>query len=309
MRRRSRATDRREAFALTLLVVLGCGVGCRGENWSLGEHEVAAGGAGGALDRESFSKPVWLEELTSDANQDDASLTADQLEIFFASTRDGGVKREDVWMARRSSVADAFSEPELVEAVSSEDRETAAAISADGLTLWFASDRDDTLGGLDIWSASRASREDAFEDVVHHPELSTEFDDLPRAPSADGEFLPIAVRLDETDYDLHLAELTESGEYGNPIALEELNTEHLEGDATLVAGGLMIVFASDRDDPEGDLYMSVRAHRNDEFSEPVALDELNSDEEESDPWISGDGKTLFFSSKRRGSNEIFKATR
>jgi len=63
--------------------------------------------------------------------------------------------------------------PELVPGINSSTFETECFVTADGLTLYFASARGDSLGFHDIYSASRAARDAPFGAVVHHAELST----------------------------------------------------------------------------------------------------------------------------------------
>ena len=62
----------------------------------------------------------------------------------------------DIYTAIRNDVSAAWSSPALVTAISSEANEQAPRLSEDGQTLLFTSNRTGTLGGLDIWMATRA---------------------------------------------------------------------------------------------------------------------------------------------------------
>ncbi len=101
-----------------------------------------------------FSDVRPVSELGTPAN-DNPTLTSDLLEIFFTSNRDNA--STDVWTARRASPADPFGTVTLVSEASSPSFETSSAISSDGLTLWFGSDRLGGLGGLDIWVTQRST--------------------------------------------------------------------------------------------------------------------------------------------------------
>jgi hypothetical protein len=59
-------------------------------------------------------------------------------------------------------------------------------ISKDGLTIYFASDKIAGLGGLNIWVASRASKNGTFNVPSLVPNVNTEFDETPTFISNDG---------------------------------------------------------------------------------------------------------------------------
>lgn len=76
-------------------------------------------------------------------------LTDDELTIYFSSDAAGSI---DLWTATRANKTDPFGPAVLVEVVNSPATEYDAEISADGTTLWFASDRN---GNFDIYVATR----------------------------------------------------------------------------------------------------------------------------------------------------------
>jgi hypothetical protein len=84
--------------------------------------------------------------------EDHVTVTDDGLELIFSSTREGGEGRSDLWMSRRSAPNEPWPEPvNLGPAINSEDNESTPAVSADGLELYFASDRSDSGNGLSPW--------------------------------------------------------------------------------------------------------------------------------------------------------------
>jgi WD40-like Beta Propeller Repeat len=103
-----------------------------------------------------FGTPALVKELASSFKVENPTLTADSLQIFFTTNRNNGTNA-DVWFARRSAADEPFGVPEAIAAVNSDDRETSAAISADGLTLWFGSERPGGVGNVDIWVSERTS--------------------------------------------------------------------------------------------------------------------------------------------------------
>jgi hypothetical protein len=121
---------------------------------------------------EPFGEPQPVPGINSADSDYAISLTADGLEAYFNSHRPGS-RGADIWVGRRSSADD--DEPFTVrnlQEVNTIFWESAPSISADGLTLMWGDDFfGDSLGsgrrigghgGLDLWWASRASRQDPF---------------------------------------------------------------------------------------------------------------------------------------------------
>ncbi|MFB0553529.1 MAG: hypothetical protein ACETWQ_09465 [Phycisphaerae bacterium] len=88
------------------------------------------------------------------------TLSADGLLLFFSSgiwvpDRPGGLGKSDIWMASRKSRDADWGEPvNLGSPVNSPDGEISPVISADGSTLYFASNRPGGSGSNDLWQAS-----------------------------------------------------------------------------------------------------------------------------------------------------------
>ena len=60
-----------------------------------------------------FAPPTVVGELSSADEDDDPTLTADALEVYFVSTRAGGQGMGDIWRSVRSTVDDPWSPPSL----------------------------------------------------------------------------------------------------------------------------------------------------------------------------------------------------
>jgi hypothetical protein len=85
------------------------------------------------------------------------SIRHDGLEIFFVSNRPGSIANsQDLWVATRETVFDAWSEPiNLGSPVNTELVDVQPYISSDRETLFFASNRPGTLGSADIYMSTR----------------------------------------------------------------------------------------------------------------------------------------------------------
>src|SRR5262249_34464001 len=117
-------------------------------------------------------------------NVSNGTLTDDMLEIYFTSNK-------DIWVSRRASKDVPFGPSQGLDAINTTSKETSPAISADGLTLWFATDRADSTN-LDIWMAKRDSRDTDWGPPVSCPNLNSPGDDLPRPPGNHGLVMPIS---------------------------------------------------------------------------------------------------------------------
>jgi hypothetical protein len=245
------------------------------------------------------------------------TLTANQLELYFLSNRDGGPGNGDVWFAQRQASTDPFGAPTLVAAVSSPSRETSPALSSDGTTLWVASDRDGGLGGLDIWVSTRdpASPDAGWSAPVPVPQLNSAGDEIPRPPGQRGLVMPLSRRADSNaPYEMFAATrgtASATATWSAPVSMASVNTGGLDDDGFLTDDGLTLYFSSDRLNGTQDLFVTERPDPTSPFAPPVPLATLNtSTYDERDPWVSPDGHEIYFTSDRTGGSlQIFHATR
>jgi len=84
-----------------------------------------------------------------------ASMSADGLTLVFCSWRAPGCGKGDIWITTRAKTDSPWAEPEnLGPTVNARGTEAEPALSPDGSTLYFASDRSGGFGGLDLWWVS-----------------------------------------------------------------------------------------------------------------------------------------------------------
>src|SRR3989441_475711 len=148
-------------------------------------------------DEGAFGPPVLVSELSSPFRDTRTAIRRDGLEIFLSSGRPGDdvvgrfAGSEDLWVSTRATTSDAWSPPlnlNLVNQqlggppVNSAAFDGAPALSFDGTTLYFFSERTD-LGGvgkrdLYVTTRTRLSGPDLAENAgvvthekrAHHPE-------------------------------------------------------------------------------------------------------------------------------------------
>lgn len=257
-----------------------------------------------------FGDVEQVSELSTEGKDDNPSLSEDELLLCFTSERDEGTGDVDIWCGERPSTLDPFSEPVEPVGINSVGFESSVALSHDGLTLWFGSDREGGQGGVDIWTSRRSSRAQDFSAPIPEAALNSEFDDIPRPPGAGGRIFPISSRRQEDIYWTYLSDVGIDGSIAPPQLVEELAFEdQVLVDAHLSYDGLLLVFTMDPEgDDAGDILAAERESLDDAFGAPVRVEGINGPSNDRDPWPSRDGRTLYFSSDRDGDVDIYRAT-
>ncbi|MFT4647161.1 MAG: hypothetical protein ACI9X4_000368 [Glaciecola sp.] len=178
--------------------------------------------------------------------------------------------------------------------------------------LYFASNREGSVGGLDIWRVPFEN--DRFGSVEHLADaLQSKADDTDPAPIEGSLALlfasnrrvnnpdPTAPR--RTGYDLYEALGNNSGSYRvQPI--HALSTDSNERDPAFTADGLTLFFASDRAGVRGsyDLFRGVRTLG--QWLPPKPIDGLNGNASRRGPSPSPDGFSLVFTEHGTSSDGV-----
>jgi hypothetical protein len=263
----------------------------------------------------AFGAPVLVQELAATGYLDfKETLTADMLDIYFVSDRPGGPGNQDVWHAKRAHVSDAWGIPNCVLEVSSPLQETGPAVSPDGLTLWFSSDRAGGKGGYDIWVSTRANSAVAtWSPPKVVAELNTAGDEFPRPPIQSGLTMPPSYRekLPNNQFQTFLtSRASPTAAWTAPTRLAEVDTSNIDTDGFMTDDELALYFSSDRVVVgDQDLYLARRTSPQAPFTSFAPITELNTAHQERDPWVSRDGREIYFSSDKSGTLQIYHATR
>jgi hypothetical protein len=253
----------------------------------------------------SFTEPQPIEALAAGADDgdDDPSLNEALTWIFFNSTREGGAGDEDIWFSRRDSPSEPWAAPEPATALNTDARETGLALSEDGLTIYWSSDRDGGAGGLDIYSAERATLEAPWSEPELVSALNSGGDDLISAVR-DGQLALFSRRDGDTDYHLWWARRDSPlAAWTLPAPIDEIQRSG-DSDPFVVREGTQLVFSR-----EGDLYIAERPSEGAPFGEPLPLPTLNSDDDDTDPWSDRDLTYIVFASDRSGEDRLYEARR
>lgn len=104
----------------------------------------------------SFGPAVLVSELSSSARDTRTAIRRDGLEMFISSNRPGSFGDIDLWVSTRVTTGDAWSTPvNLGLMVNSAFDDGAPALSWNGKTLFFYSNRPGGFGGRDLYMIKR----------------------------------------------------------------------------------------------------------------------------------------------------------
>ncbi|HSL22684.1 MAG TPA: hypothetical protein VK886_14215 [Vicinamibacterales bacterium] len=103
-----------------------------------------------------FEPPRLIAELSGPACEQRPTVRHDGQELFFFSTRTGGVGQLDLWVSIRTDAAATWAPPvNLGPIVNSVANDSTPCISWDRETLFFSSNRSGAIGGHDLYATTR----------------------------------------------------------------------------------------------------------------------------------------------------------
>jgi WD40-like Beta Propeller Repeat len=210
--------------------------------------------------------------------------------------------------------------------INTSSNELHPAISADGLSLFFSSDRDGGLGGSDLWVAQRPNRNAAWAPARNlGPSVNTAGDEFGVELSPDGHCLFFCTDglPDSKGNNLNIfvtfrSDTTDDLGWGQPVNLGKgVNGSHLNCDPTVFVdpetGVLTLYFARLNKPGQGDWDVYVSTLGPDGvFGDATFLPDLSSPYRDTHPTIRRDGLEVIFSSNRPGSIgqiDLWTATR
>ena len=200
-----------------------------------------------------WQPPVNLgSTVNSTAGDASPSISSNGLELYFDSGRPGGQGSADIWVTTRASTADAWGTPRnLGPIVNSASPDSVPKLSADGLSLFFASSRPGGLGMRDVWISTRPSRAEPWHVPINlGPAVNTPENEWCPGISPDG--LTLIVNSTRPGglggEDLWLTtRATRSSPWGPLIHLDErINTSGEDAKPEFSADGSTLLFMSTR---------------------------------------------------------------
>ena len=281
--------------------------------------------------RFSFSSSDWsapenLGSVVNSAGPDvNASLSPDELSLYFTSDRAGGLGANDIWVARRDCIDCAWQAPvNLGAPINTASIDGGPRLSIDGHLLFFQSQRPGGHGSDDIYVSRRDNPNDDFgwgAPVLLGPDVNTAASEQAAAYLQSAEDGAANLYFNRTTAttaaDLYYAPVSRDGETRGPaVAVSELNDgASIDQHATIRKDGREMFFSSTRAGGLGgfDIYTSTRRSVHDPWSAPARLAApMNTASNDMQPSLSANGRTLIFASNRPGgfgANDLYVSTR
>lgn len=298
---------------ITACAVAMC-VGC-GEVQNINQDARLASDAGDRPSDAPAGSPWRMVSRVDELSTTDArgpSMTGDRLELYFTGSRAGGPGGYDIYKSTRTTAQGAWSSPVPVTELSSPATDADPYVSADGLTLWFSTDRD-AVQSFDIWVSVRASRNAVWGSPVPVKELNTVKSDASPSVTSDGLAMVFDSRRAGQDSDIYLStRVSVSAPWGTPVPVAAVNSTADDADPGLSGDGLQLYVTSARSGGRGssDLWLARRASRLSDFGPPDHVAELDTDGIDEAPWIASDDRLIVFSRQPlNASFGIYQAVR
>jgi Tol biopolymer transport system component len=274
-----------------------------------------------------WSAPVSLgPSISTQYSEFHMAISADALNLFFASDRPGGFGGNDIWVAQRTTQSAGWgTATNLGTGFNTSFDEVGLALSPDEHWLYFTSCGREAQPFCNIYAAFRPDTSDNFgweQPANLGPKVSSKGGDDPTlfANPATRLLTLYFARFSPPEspvgsLDIYVSSQQPDGSFGKAVVVPELSTPFRDAHPTISRDGLEIFLASDRPGTRGgiDLWSSTRPTIHDAWSTPINLGPVvNTPSNDRAPYLSPDGKTLFFSSDRPGGfgdNDFYMTTR
>ena len=243
-----------------------------------------------------LAPPTIVDELSSIGADSNPSLADGDRTIFLTRA---GVTGNDIFSAERASSTARFSLPQLVIELASVAGDSRVTVSMDGKVGVLASERTGGAGASDLWYTTRNPGQGTFtlptQQLVGSlldadPQLDPEL-------SANGLVVYYSHAPGMIQHLMFATRAATIDAFGAPDVISLTGTMPLQADPTLSPDQRVLVFASGTSSADTDLYYATRASSTAQFGAAKLLD-INSASPDSDPELTSDGCTLFFSSSR-----------
>lgn len=241
-------------------------------------------------------------QISTGLYERDFALSPDGSELFYTLQSPGGVFQTIVY--RKKDEKGSWSEP-VIAPFAGHYSDLEPAFSPDGNTIFFSSNRPlsgKQIKDFDIWIVKKEKGIWGKPENAGKP-VNTSADEFYPSPTRSGNLYFTAAYANSVGKeDIYIAKW-EQGKYATPEPMDTtVNSAMYEFNAFVSPAEDYIIFTSygRKDDKgRGDLYISIKNNEG-KWLRSKNLSILNSDRLDYCPFVSPDGKILFFTSERMG---------
>ncbi|HEX5060657.1 MAG TPA: hypothetical protein VFV99_14915 [Kofleriaceae bacterium] len=245
---------------------------------------------------------------------DDQPSLTDDMRTLYTRRIVGG--QSELYSSTRQLQTDPFPTPAIVSSISTAAaNEITPELGGNGLTIFYGSDRGASPPQFDIWFASRNQISGNWQTQTTPVQglASTAADESPTVARDGLTMVFCSLRMSGDAGDIYLSNrATQADPWGAPMPMTAINNMGRRDEGPFLSTDkLTIYFSSDRPGGTGgfDLWQATRPDLSSPFGMPTPIMELNTSGNERDPWVSPDGKRIFFTGMLNNVPTIMQATR
>jgi len=195
-------------------------------------------------------------QINTPQNEGAQSISPDGMYLFFTGcNREDGFGSCDLYVSHKNGKD--WDKPfNLGAAVNSSAWDSQPAVSPDGSTLYFVSNRPGGLGGYDIWKTSLNAEGEWSKPLNLGPDINTPFDEMTPFVHPDGQTLYFSSNgwPGLGSMDIYYSRATEKGNWGKPVNMGyPINTFSEETGLMVTPDGSKGMFSSVLKDGFGDM--------------------------------------------------------
>jgi Tol biopolymer transport system component len=258
-----------------------------------------------------FGAPVLITELSTTEHDLFPRLTHDELTVYFERypSADAGIGSSDIYVATRASLAAPFgAATKLPGGINGSSNEFDPSVTADNLTLFFASNRAGSAG-VDIWMSTRADTASPFGAPATIA-IDTAVNEHSPYVLADGLTLYFTGTAGSSLLRATRASSSAAFALDTSGLLDGINTTNNEVGPAVTPDELTLYFGSQRAGSQMfDVYVATRTSTSSPFGSIARVDAVDTAGNDLPGWISDDGCRLYLHSDVAGSYDIYVATK
>lgn len=243
----------------------------------------------------AWSAPAKVVGASSGADEDDGTLSSNELELYFKRVDNGD---PNLYVMTRASTTSAWGAPTALGVLNTTQTEESPRLSMDDLRLYFGRNGD-------IFVSTRTAVGQPWQTATTVGTLNTTANEKWAAVCSNGY---VVVSRGTTNNGQDLYEGTITG--GANTSSAALNSAGQDQGTFISDDCLTVYFQSNRTNAQFDIYASTRVATNAPWPLPTIISDFNTTtSSEEDPWVSKSKKTFVFTSNASGSKDIYISTR
>jgi hypothetical protein len=279
--------------------------------WGNGGSELGSGGASAAAACSSgtFGALALIDTLEVTGDKWGPTITADRLTLYFAL---GVTTTEKIYRSTRTAKDQPFGPATEVTELNAIARQGTPFVNHDDTRIYFFRQPTPDQSSRDLWFASRNSPAEAFSKLTALVGLNSSYREHLAwlTPDERTVYFASARGTSSAETDIWMATRPmATGPFAALTLVGGLDSGLSEDQSPSLTPDQLTMFFTTDYSTSLDVYSATRATTSDAFGTPTREDGLSSSSDDTNVNLSPDGREIFISSARSGSQELWVATR